>query len=56
MIAWNSEAMLRYMSGIRTPQVEEFDRCVNEGAVGCTVKADERGWCPECWSTIAPTP
>lgn len=36
------------------PVVPEWQRCVNEGAEGCSVLADDRGWCPDCWSTIEP--
>lgn len=55
MICWPGDSMhegiRRYLSGMTREVVEEMDRCVNEGAEGCTVRADESGWCPACWST-----
>lgn len=60
MIVWPGdemhEGLRRWMAGIRAEHVPEAERCVNEGAEGCTQRADESGWCPACWSTIAPAP
>ena len=43
-------------SGVYTGRtvLPEWQRCVNEGAAGCTGDGGERGWCPECWATIDP--
>lgn len=30
--------------------IPERDRCVN-----CDDRAGDNGWCPDCWSEIAPT-
>lgn len=60
MIPWDGEAMhegmRRWLSGVRREVPPEMDRCVNEGAEGCTERADESGWCPACWATIVPAP
>lgn len=56
MIVWPGDEMhegiQRYLSGITRPTVPAEDRCVNEGAEGCTVRAGPNGWCSACWSTI----
>ncbi len=59
MIPWDGttvhEAIQRYLRAPKTEAVSESDRCVNEGAEGCTVKADENGWCVPCWRAIVPS-
>lgn len=58
MIVWDGEAMhaaiQRYLKGERAPIVPAEERCVNEGADGCTVRAETHGWCAACWATIVP--
>ncbi len=41
--------MLRYMTPPGYEQVADEDQCVN-----CHRRAEESGWCAECWSGIAP--
>jgi hypothetical protein len=58
MIPWDGgemyERIRRGLAGLPQPTVTEMDRCVNEGAKGCTVRAGASGWCPACWATIVP--
>lgn len=59
LIPYNGEPMHeRAIEGIicilGRERVPAEDRCVNEGAEGCTRRAGANGWCPECWSTIEP--
>ena len=60
MIVWPGDEMhegiRRYFSGVRREHVPAEDRCVNEGAEGCTERAEGNGWCAPCWSSIVPTP
>ena len=58
MICWPGdqmhEGLRRWLAGVSAEHVPAEDRCVNEGAEGCTVRADESGWCSACWATIVP--
>ncbi len=58
MIVWDGQAIhegiRRYLAGERCEFVPAEERCVNEGAEGCAGRAGDSGWCPPCWSTIAP--
>ncbi len=64
MIPWDGsvvheaalEGVRRYLAGQHRPFVPEAERCVNEGADGCAVRAEDSGWCDPCWSTVAPLP
>lgn len=48
------EAIQTYLRAPKTEAVPEASRCVNEGAEGCTLRAEENGWCGPCWRQIVP--
>ena len=48
------EGMAWWEAHPETRNLQEFERCVNEGAEGCEAKAEPNGWCSACWSSIAP--
>lgn len=54
MIAWDGDAIQRYLRMPKTESVPEWNRCVNEGAEGCALRAEDNGWCGPCWRTIVP--